>query len=182
MSRYSWVEHVDAAVIAFVRGLDVREVGDVYRVDWSTERQATFDEAWDGISLETNQQAVQLEEREGWVVVVEPLGFMTTDDDVLTELSRKGEAVCVFWNVNAKYQFALARDGVLVRSFDPYIQDWEPTGDPLPEEAGLTFGEAGDTAVVSLELAERVTGVHLEEQWVLETPHRTLTSAGPRYP
>ena len=182
MSRYAWAERVDAVTIAYVRGLDLREVGDVYRVDWSTERQATFDDAWDGVSLESDEQAIQLEERDGWVVVVEPVGFLSTDDAVLTELSRGGEAVCVFWNVNAKYQFSVAREGVLVRSLDPFIQDWEPTGDPLPQEAGLEFGGEGETAELSLELAERVTGVHLTEEWVLETPHRTLTSAGPRYP
>jgi hypothetical protein len=183
MSDYAWAEHVDAATIAYVRGLDLREVGDVYRLDWSTERKATFDGAWDGIDIETNEQAVQLEERDGWVVVVEPLGFLTADDDVLTELSRKGEAVCVYWNVNARYKVALARDGVLVRSFDPYIQDWEPTGEPLTEEAGLPFGDEDVShSALSLQLAERLTGIELSEDWVLETPHRTVTSAGPRYP
>lgn len=183
VGTHGWAEQVDAAAVALVHGLDLRQVGEVLRVDWSTERTVLFDDAWDVLDDDTDLFPVQLEELDGWVVVIEPNGYLTTFEEVLVALSAGGVAVSVFWNVNARYQFSLARRGELVRSLDPFIQDWEPTGEPLPEEAGLPFGEEdASQSAATVELARRVTGVSLDGDWLLGRPHRTWSTAGPPGP
>ncbi|MGY1774044.1 DUF6461 domain-containing protein [Blastococcus sp. SYSU D00813] len=172
----------EAVTITFVRGLDPREVGDLLAVDWDTGRRLTFGDAEALQDLRRDAQPVQLAERDGWVVVVEPNGYWTSQTHVVEALSRRGEAVSVYWSVKATSEFVLARDGAMVRAFDPVLFDDEE-GDPLPEEEGLPFGsDDADPYALALELATRLTGVPVEGSWLLETPHPTWLAAGPPEP
>ncbi|MGY1814608.1 DUF6461 domain-containing protein [Blastococcus sp. SYSU D00820] len=176
-----WLEDVEAVTLTVVEGLELREVGELLGFDWSTERQATFDQACDLVDLDSSAAPVQVGERDGRLVVVENNGYQATDEALLAELSRGGSAVCVFWNINARYQLSLARRGTVVRSLDPFLQDWEPIGDPLPEEEGLDFQDGSGRALL-LELVDRLTGIRIDEEWLLRRPHRTWTTAGPPLP
>jgi hypothetical protein len=70
-------------------------------------------------------------------------------------------------------------DGVLVRAFDPLLPDLGPSGRPLDEEGGLTFGVQGERAhVAALILAERLTGITIERGLVVDQPHPTWTATG----
>ena len=177
MTDHGWAQEVDALTLTWVRGLDLPAVLDVMDVDRSTERQVTFDQAWDAVADGAAVYPLQAEELGGWLVLVEPNGWLTADWPAFQELSRGQEAVSLFWNVNAQMRFEVARDGELVRSFDllfPDDPDSSTVGEPLPEEAGLPFGDVeAPLHAVGLELAERVTGVPIGGAWLLEQPRRT---------
>ncbi len=180
MGDHSWSDGLEALTITFVRGPDPREAAEVFRLQESTERQATFDEAWDSWEWgDVAEFPVMVGERDGWSVFVEPNGWGGAQDGIIGPLSRGGTAVSVFWNVNSVMQFVLARDGEVVRSFDPLSPESGPGpyGDPLPEEAGLPFGdEDAGPRYLALELLERVTGVELDADWLVESRWRTSTT------
>lgn len=178
MSDYDWVD-IEAIALTFLRGARPEDVVHVLRLDPSSERLRTFDEAEADPDVSSDAFPVQLEELEGWLVVVEPNGFLMTDHDVLLRLSRGGEAVCYFRNVNAVSDFLVARDGRLVRAFDPVLFDDEE-GEPLPEEQGLDFADDdADDQALSFTLLERLTGIPIEESWLLERPRRTWLAPHP---
>ena len=179
MAGYEWADEIMAVAITFVRGLALQEVGDLIGVQWSTERTATFSEAlW--LQAESAAPVVQAGQLGDWVVVVEPNGFLTTMSATAAALSARGMVVSVFWNVNRVMNLVVARGGAVVRRFDPLLIASTAQGEPLPEEAGLVFGEADPSPLVAaLELAERLTGVAIDKTWLLHEPRRTWAAAGP---
>ena len=118
---------------------------------------------------------VQVDQVDGWTVVVEPNGWLLTVPDTAESVSASGELVSVFWNVNALTQFIVAKDGMIIRRFDPLLYEQPTTGEPLPEEAGLPVGHPGEPRLAAVELAERLTGVRLTRDWLLNQPHPTWT-------
>ncbi len=170
---------MEAVTISLVRGADLERCGEVLRFRWPTESQATYAEAevaqFDALAQTGGAEAVvQAEELAGWLVLVEPGGWLLTDHALLAAVSAGGEAVSVFWNVNADMQFAYARQGVVLRSFDALLLDQSAVGEPLPEEAGLDFGRPRiPVRARMLELAERITGVTLDEDWLENRSRRT---------
>jgi hypothetical protein len=179
VSEYAWIDRVDALTLTLIQGAGLREVGEALGFDWSSERLVTFDDAFEDLDPEGWDYPVQVGELDGWTVVVEPNGFLLADEEKLAALSSDGAAVSAFRNINAQSRFILARRGGIVRSFDPVIPDYEPDGEPLPEESGLSFGADGDPTPASLVLLERVTGVPIEEDWLLDRPRRTWLAPEP---
>ncbi len=179
MSDYAWAEDVVAVTVAFVRGMELRDVGGLLGFQWSSERDATFAEASWQQADDPVTCPVQAAEVGDWVVLVEPNGFQTSLPGTLAALSRGGVAVAVFWNVNMDMSVGVARDGAVVRSFDPLLFGVGGQGEPLPQEEGLPFGPDGAARPAALELAERLTGVRIEKAWLLEAPHRTWSTTGP---
>jgi hypothetical protein len=108
---------------------------------------------------------------DGWAMIIEPNGWAASMPDILGRISVHGVAVNVFWNVNAVIRFSLARDGRLVREFDCLL--YNSPDEPLAEEAGLPWGAAHPRAS-ALGLMERVTGVRLERDSVLDTRRPTF--------
>jgi Family of unknown function (DUF6461) len=173
---YDWVEEVDAVTITYVRGLDLRSVGNLLRFEWETERAATFAEAEWQQDFETAVFAVQAEQVGPWLLLIEPNGYLSADPETLSALSDADVALSAYWNVNAQMRFAMFADGVQVRSFDPLLPDLGPMGQPLSEEAGLPFGIEGERAEEAmLLLAERLTGVSVQQDWLLGQPRPTWT-------
>jgi hypothetical protein len=76
----------------------------------------------------------------------------------------------VYSSVNADARFVHARGGIVIRVFDPLL--YEPEG-ALAEEAGLPFGEPGRSRAAALALVERLTGVQLRRDWLLDIHHPT---------
>jgi hypothetical protein len=74
-------------------------------------------------------------------------------------------------HLNLDSRFGCARDGVLVRVFDPVLGTSE-VGDPLPEEAGAADGQP---IHAPLALAEALTGVRVTAAWLLGQARPTLT-------
>jgi hypothetical protein len=108
---------------------------------------------------------VQTDQLDGWAVLIEPYGYAGAMPEVLASLSDAGQAVNIFWNVNALMHVGYAKAGSVVRSFDPLLDDRQDQG--LPEEVGLGFGEPETALAASFVLAERLTGVAIERDWLM---------------
>jgi hypothetical protein len=65
--------------------------------------------------------AVEAGEISGWTLVVELNGYQATVPELLEQLSQDGEAVVIFQNVNALSSFQYAKNGTIVRAFDPLL-------------------------------------------------------------
>ena len=180
---YAWADEVMGMTITLLRGLALVEVGEVLGFRWDTERQTTFGEAEEQQDPGAMAYSVQVGQLEGWTVLVEPNGYAAGTSDTVVRLSRGGTAVSLSWTVTGHQGFVLARGGVLVRAFDPLLFDLDPQGEPLPQEQGLPFGEpGGHLQRAALLLAERLTGVRLDQAWVMDEPRRTWTTTSPLPP
>jgi hypothetical protein len=179
VSSYEWVDEVEAMTVSFIRGMDLRRAGDLLHFDWQTQRRATFDQAEQHQDYDRASFAVQAEQVDAWLVLIEPNGYLSSLPESLSALSDADVAISVYWNVNAQMRFGMFADGVLVRSFDPLLPDLGPSGRPLDEETGLTFGVDGERPnVAALILAQRLTGVTIEREWLLDQLRETWTATG----
>ncbi|HVK28111.1 MAG TPA: hypothetical protein VM575_07205 [Nocardioides sp.] len=66
-------------------------------------------------------------------------------------------------------QVLVARDGKVVRSFDPFLDQDYLTTKHLPEEKGLDL--ENDTGPASWTLLERLTKVHITQDWLMDEDH-----------
>jgi hypothetical protein len=98
-----------------------------------------------------------------WTVAIQPIGYGTSLPEEVARLSAGGEAASVYWNVNAVMSASFARDGALVRTFDPLLYD---AAGALDAERGLPFGVTHARAAALAFLA-RITGVVIERDWLL---------------
>jgi hypothetical protein len=98
-----------------------------------------------------------------WTVAIQPVGYGTSLPEEVARLSAGGEAASVYWNVNAVMSASFARDGTLLRTFDPLLYD---AAGALHEEYGLPFGVAHARAA-ALAFMARITGVVIEHDWLL---------------
>lgn len=171
-SEFAWVGEVPALCLTFVEGLAPAQVEAELGAEAQSRRSTTFEQAADAQDFAAEKFAVQLGEVDGWTVVVEPNGYICSQDQVLTKLAAKGRAVMVFWNVNMDSRFGYARDGELLRVFDPVLGGSE-VGEPLPQEAGLPTAEQPIQA--ALELAKALTGISVDGPWLLEQTRPTVT-------
>jgi hypothetical protein len=111
------------------------------------------------------------------VVIYEPNGWHCVDDEFAVVLSQGGRYAAYYWNVNAVMRFVFAVDGHIERDFDPLLYDGDREH-ALPEELDLPF-PSGDTrqplipSQASLALLERLTGVEVRREWLLNTQHPT---------
>jgi len=107
---------------------------------------------------------IQATSRHGWTLILEPNGFRATDVHRLSRLSAHGTAVVIYNNVNALASFQYARNGKVLRYFDPLLGHNYQDDPPLPQEKGIAFGSGtGDYTADCLALAYRLTGVRIEE-------------------
>lgn len=171
---YAWTESGNGplefgAAVALVRGCSPRAALDVLAADRATP-VGPAREIRDWADRQDDYQhygsAVEAGETGGWTLVVELGGYRATDPELLRQLSRDGEAVVIFQNVNAHSSFQYAKNGTVVRDFDPLLPNMPQTGEPLPEEQGIAFpGENGKLHPMpgAFLLAERLTGIRLTE-------------------
>ncbi len=89
-------------------------------------------------------------------------------DSYVRALSRGGLAASYGNTVNGDDHVLVASDGEVIRSFDPFLDhDYEKTK-RLPQEKGLDL--ENDTGPASWTLLERITGIHVTQDW-LESSH-----------
>ena len=157
--------------LTFVEGMSPAEVEVRLGADPASRRSTTFDQAADEQDFVAERFAVQIGTLDGWTVLVEPNGYICSQDAVLAGLSTAGRAVMVFWNVNLDCRFGYARDGGLARVFDPVLGTSE-VGAPLPEETG---SQDEQPIRAALALAEALTGAHVTEVWLLGDARPTVT-------
>ena len=82
----------------------------------------------------------------------------------------------MFWNVNAVMSFGFARAGAVVRAFDPLLYDGAGA---LRDEAGLPFGEPAAALGAAFVLAERLTSIRIQREWLLNRRRPTYEIAAP---
>lgn len=170
MSRYGWLDDDDRALAALSITLvesDPAAALDRLRPTRMLPEPMSVAAAGDEFLRTFGRRSliVQTDQLDGWTVLIEPVGWAGATPEVLDRLSADGRAVNVFWNVNAVMRFGFARRGATVREFDPLLYD-DPGG-ALPEERDLPFGDPGGALAAAFVLAERLTGVRIEREWLL---------------
>jgi hypothetical protein len=107
-----------------------------------------------------NAQLIVAQRRAGWTMILEDNGFEATE--VAARLSRSGRAVVIYNNVNALTSFQYARQGRVLRYFDPLLYSNYGPGKRLRQERGISFGHSPWPYIAqSLLLAERITGLRV---------------------
>lgn len=106
-------------------------------------------------------RGVVIDELDGGVVL---FTYWLIPDRYLRELSRGGIVASFGNTVNGDYHILVARDGKVVRSFDPFMDEDYMPSKPLPEEEGLDLEY--DTGPASWALLERLTSMHLSPDWL----------------
>ena len=189
IARYRWASENSVfglgACVTLVSGVSPEEALSILVPDAATDvRPVSEVRAWaDGFTYPEYASVVEAGTRGGWTLVVEDTsGYQATLEGAVEALSRGGEAVVVFQNVNAAMSFAYARHGALVRRFDPLLYDMPQVGAPLPQEEGLGFGSR-DVAYLAaaLVLAERLTGLTLSREDLEPSPDRLAIGFRPQW-
>lgn len=90
-------------------------------------------------------------------------------DRYVRELSRGGIAASYGNTVNGDDHVLVARDGKLVRSFDPFLDENFLATAPLPQEEGLDLEY--DTEPAAWTLLERLTKLHITQDWLMDQEH-----------
>jgi Family of unknown function (DUF6461) len=174
ISEYDWTEDSEALSITLVQGLEDEAVLSQLRLRQISDKPLTFDAAWVELPWpipNTLWSHAQVDHLDGWTVVIENNGIGGADPANREALSAAGRAVNVFWNVNGVTSFGYAVGGAILRYFDPSgVDSWEDEGEPLPEEVGLDFeDEDANPVAPAILLMQRLTGVTLDGDWVLNT-------------
>lgn len=168
---YSWAKQIEAICITVIRGGDRRVVLEAFDAKPESEHQvdfATADAEW-----AVGKVTLQLWNVGEHLVVVEPNGFFGSLPQTLLPMVKRKDAVAVFWNVSAHMRVLVVEAGKIVRDFDPLLYD--DGGQPLPEEAGLGFGDPEeDVCGGAMNVLERRLGVVLTEEAVLRTARPTF--------
>ena len=176
----TWEAPEEALCITVVLARDEPTILAALGADPSTARSMTYLATLDEWSDDIATARVW---RDGdAVVIVEPNGWELSIPETFLEIVGDAFAVTVFWNVNANMQVLVARGGAIVRSFDPLFYPDEPgEGEPLPEEAGLAFGEDHATSS-ALALFARLTGFRPTPEAVTGGERPTVTFERRRHP
>ncbi|WP_156391625.1 MULTISPECIES: DUF6461 domain-containing protein [unclassified Nocardioides] len=153
---YAWVDqdqYSSGYQVVVVPGIDAAQA---LKALAPIRRKASRDNFW----------AVVVAEREEGVVL---FTYGLIPDERVQALSRGGIAASYGNTVNGDDHVLVARDGKVVRSFDPFLDfDYAKTK-PLPEEKGLDL--ENDTWAASWTLLERLTKIHVTEEWLFGAEH-----------
>ncbi|MGS2617023.1 DUF6461 domain-containing protein [Micromonospora sp. LZ34] len=102
-----------------------------------------------------------------WLIGLEENGFQGSRPEVMRGASAGGTAVSVYWNINGTNRLTYNVAGRRVVGFDMYDPDRRWGSDPdalLDDLVDLPFDEPGSHWATGLVLAERVSGVRLDEE------------------
>ncbi|WP_157537241.1 DUF6461 domain-containing protein [Nocardioides sp. Root190] len=153
---YSWVatdgRYSSGYQVVFVPGLTTDEAVRILDPARGAPSEDDFD------------RVVVAEHEDG--VVLFTYGYLP--DLHVRALSRNGLAASYGNTVNGDDHVLVARDGKIVRSFDPFLAYDHLPSRALPEEMGLDLEE--DTGPASWTLLERLTDMHVTQEW-LESAH-----------
>lgn len=164
VNAFSWVDDVTAACLTVVEGLSPSEVASTLGAEAGSHQKLLMSDAELAHDFGAERFAVQIDTIGAATIVVEPNGYICSQDSALAALSRSGRAMSVFWNVNMDSRVALAEHGTIVRAFDPVLGS-SSVGDPRPAEHSLDPERpiASALALMAIE-----TGVQLTPEWLAE--------------
>lgn len=111
--------------------------------------------------------AVRVAEHDDGVVL---FTWGLVSDERVVALSRISGLAASYGNtVEGDDHVLVARDGRVVRSFDPFLAQTYDKSRPLPEERGLDL--ENDTGPAAWTLLERLTALHVTRDWLLDAAH-----------
>lgn len=181
-SKYAWLDEPSpnddlmAGCLGVVPGVDAAWVKRCLGVEERSCRQATVHEAWKLSESDFGNDLIQITSIGDAVVTYEPNGWHGVDEELAVALSERGRYAAYFWNVNAVMRFVFAVAGHIRRDFDPLLYDGDPE-QALSEELDLPFPSGDPDSLTpgqaSLALIERLTGVEITMEWLLDAPHPT---------
>jgi hypothetical protein len=182
-SQYAWLDEDESDVVmAACLGVAVGATRETVLRSFDAEDDLgvmTLADAWSRSESGFGSDVVQVAEVDSGIVTIEPNGWHGVDGRVATDLSRDGSYAAFFWNVNAQMRFVYARNGVVVREFDPLLYDeGEQAAPALAEERDLPFPRDDSLALTprraALALLDLLTGVQVTRPWLLEVPRPTF--------
>ncbi len=123
--------------------------------------------AWVEDGNEADLRTLVTARRQGrWTVVQEDGDARCTQDATARRLSRDTTYVAASWGVSGEMALVVARNGRVLRSFDPLFRSeaLEQDGEPLPAEAGLDWDHQQSAMLAVL---ARLTDVRIGgSRWV----------------
>jgi hypothetical protein len=181
ISRYMWIEEDrwGANCITFVKSSNEDEILRCFGGDLTTEKQMTLGEAIESrifTGSHGNDCSFVLAGRIGeWIVTEEFYGYQGVRHEVWRRASQGTEMVIMSWDVDGRAEFIYAVEGKEVVAFDMDFPEERGGSDPdrlLDYMLELPFS-AENRLASALALAERITGVRLEPNWI-ESKHRVV--------
>src|SRR5262245_55349300 len=116
MSAYDWVdtdELLNAACLTSVVGLSADEVVRRFGGDLASEREMTFDDAFNDMSTPAR---LVFDDLDGGVLVAENNGWEGSRPEIVEAVSLDARVGSFYWNVNAVMLFTYAENGDIVAS------------------------------------------------------------------
>ncbi|OXM60778.1 DUF6461 domain-containing protein [Amycolatopsis vastitatis] len=155
----------EAACVTMVKTTDVDAVMRGFGGVAGEARTIPFAEAGNDLD---EAYAVAVCRQGEYVVAIEVNGFQGSRPEVLRRVSRLGETVSAFWNIEALTRFSYAVDGRVETAFEAGADSWKEGEDPdclAPLVAEIDW-EAGHWRTGLLLLAARLTGQTFTEDWL----------------
>lgn len=162
----SWLDETDAVCLTVARGLDQTAFCQTL-LEVASEPLASRAEALAWVSAGTlnDRSWLAVGEVDGCVFAWEANGWLGSDPGMTERLSVRGDCASVFWNVNMDSSFAYARNGALVRHFDPVLSSDAGGAGTLAEEVGLDW--AAEPIRSALRLQSRLMACRLASpEWL----------------
>jgi hypothetical protein len=181
-SQYAWLDEDESEVVmAACLGVAVGATSEMVLRAFAADDELgemTLADAWSASESGFGNDVVQVAALDSAVVTIEPNGWRGVDGGIAADLSHDGSYAAFFWNVNAHMRFVYARNGVLVREFDPLLYDeGERAAEALPQERDLPFPRDDSDVLTpsraALALLDVLTGVRFTRPWLLEVPRPT---------
>lgn len=171
-----WSLENDAATITLVKGADVESLVTEF-AGRRAPRFRSFEQAVSWTDGDPYRRGwVVIGQIDGWGYVREDNYFLGSTDTTAERLSDGTTFASFFWNVNLDMRFTLARNGRIVRAFDPFEVDAQGggLGRRLPQERGLTWENVPPDGLL---LLTGVTGTPVADETWLERTGSVIVGA-----
>ena len=171
IEKYNWTDELEPFCITIAVGAELALVETAFKIIPETRKLTTAAEYSDFAGdMSEGNDVVQINTLSNSVVVIENNGWTGCDlDHSIIKSIGCPVFVSVFRNINSVMQFTYAKNGVLVRQFDPLLYDAEGA---IPEEASYSWN-LEHPIVSAFALAETLTGIEMTRAWLLDQAHPT---------
>ena len=171
IEKYKWTDELEPFCISIAFGAKREAVETAFRIVPDSRKLTKVAELWDFAGPESQgNDVVQIDALANGIIAFENNGWTGEDNDgIVIKAIGCPAFVSIFRNVNAVMSFVYAKDGIVVRRFDPLLYEAEGA---LPEEKLYAWNLEHPT-VSAFALAETLTGIEITQAWMLDQPHPT---------
>jgi hypothetical protein len=175
--HYGWTETdtLDAYCVSIIVGKEISLVETAFGIEHDTLKLANSNEMWDIAGPDSGgNDVVQIGMLENAVITYENNGWTGIDRDLIKRIAAP-IYVSMYRNVNAVMNFIYAKDGKIIREFDAVLYD---PSQAIAEELELDFlNSDSHKDALSFALAEKLTGIAVNSDWLLEERRATYRRA-----